>query len=349
MRMLLCGAVLFLNLPLTVVSITCTDATTASEVLKDSDLTGQTYVITGGDSGIGYATATALASKNATIVLGCRDPTGKGRAAVDNITRATGNPHVSVEKLDLASFDSVRQFATTVATKVQKIHTLLCNAGIDHNPQGHETTVDGFDMTFQVDYLAHFLLVEELLPVLRESKGRVINVASAGSFEACSWGKMASSCTDLEELPKDARRKFDGSKNLMGAITSNYGVAKFLQVFHAAELARTEPEITAYSLHPGLVKSGMTDKLPAGTIRRWCFGHLTNCPLSAEEGATTPAHVATADVASSNGDYFYHCTASKSVRSNMVQKVGENATIVYQQKVYAMSKEWTKRSARIVV
>merc|ERR1719230_744442 len=77
-------------------SAQCSDTTTASDVVEGQDLSGQTHVLTGGDGGIGYHTALALASKNATVVLGLRGKTGKYAAAVENITRITGNRKVFV-------------------------------------------------------------------------------------------------------------------------------------------------------------------------------------------------------------------------------------------------------------
>jgi len=344
MRGLICLAMAFHVLPCTMGDIaTCTDETTALDVLKDKDLTGQTHVITGGDSGIGYATALALAAKNATVLLGCRDPEGKGRKAVESIINSTGNPRVTVEKLDLSDFDSVRTFADTVAQTVPSIHTLLCNAGIDHSPAGHPMTGDGFDMTFQVNFLGHFLLVEQLLPLLRQSGSRLVNVASAASFYACPWGGMDATCTELEELPKAAVGTFHG-KNNMGTNSSNYGLTKFLQVFHAAKLARTEPAITAFSLHPGIVKSAMTDGMPRSTMRKWCFGHWGHCPITADEGAATPVYLATATDALLGGAYFDLCKPVSSVRSNMVKKVGENATTTYQQQVFALAQKLTSKS-----
>lgn len=331
--------------------MTCTDKTTAADVLHGIDLSGQVYVITGGDSGIGYATALSLAANNATILLGVRDTTGKGRAAADNITRLTGNARVSVEHLDLASFDLVRQFADTVAHKVPKVHTLLCNAGIDHSPSSHPLTEDGFDMTFQVNFLGHFLLIDLLLPKLRESRGRIVHVSSGASFSACTWGDMPSTCTDADEILKDAKRAFHGN-NSAGSLSSNYALSKWLQVFHAAELARTETNITAFSLHPGLVKSAMTDALPPSTIKNWCRGDFTNCPLTPAEGAATSAYLSTAsidDVSSSDGAYFDHCKSTTSVRSVMVLSHGEKAVIAYQEQIYAIAKEATKTNMTVLV
>ena len=138
----------------------CSDTTTAQDVLADRDLTGQVHVITGGDSGIGFAAAKALAAKNATVVLGCRGTTGKYAEAVANISKATGNSKVSVLVLDLSSFSSVRNFAVQLIKQFPRIDALQCNAGIEQNPDFLPPhTEDGFERTFQVNYLGHLLLV----------------------------------------------------------------------------------------------------------------------------------------------------------------------------------------------
>ena len=86
----------------------CTANTTAAEVIRGRDLTDRTVAITGGDSGIGFETALALASVNATVVILSYDPVGRGAAAAANITAATGNRKVEVVALDLSSLVSWR-------------------------------------------------------------------------------------------------------------------------------------------------------------------------------------------------------------------------------------------------
>merc|ERR1712087_419106 len=135
---------------------------------------------------------------------------------------------------------------------------------------------DGFERTFQVNFLSHVLLVARLLPALQRSGGRVVSVSSFASFSACEWAGVPNNCTDLADLPASARRSsFAGTNPVAPEMnTSNYGLTKYLQVFHAAELARRQDGVKAYSLHPGLVKSGMTDKFPQATIEQWCQHNL---------------------------------------------------------------------------
>jgi len=92
----------------------------------------------------------------------------------------------------------------------------------------------------------------------------------------------------------------------------------------------------------------MTDGLPRGTVKLWCGGDLTNCPLTAEEGAATQAYVATASnaiLSPFNGAYFKHCSAASSVRTKMIREHGEAAVITYQQQIYAFAKAATKSDA----
>merc|ERR1712228_356382 len=113
---------------------------------------------------------------------------------------------VSVVLLDLSSFASVASFASTVAKRFSRIHTLLCNAGIESNPSMPALTEDGFERTFQVNFLSHVLLVARLLPALQRSGGRVVSVSSFASFSACEWAGVPNNCTDLADLPASARR-----------------------------------------------------------------------------------------------------------------------------------------------
>jgi hypothetical protein len=64
-------------------------------------------------------------------------------------------------------------------------------------------------------------------------------------------------------------------------------------VWHAAELAARESNVSAYSLHPGLVDTAMTHSLPPATLKAWC-AHTSPCPLTAAEGAATPTFLAAA-------------------------------------------------------
>jgi NAD(P)-dependent dehydrogenase (short-subunit alcohol dehydrogenase family) len=331
--------------------IQCTDDTTANDVVKSRDLSGQTHVITGGDSGIGYYTALALASKNATVVLGLRGKTGKYATAVDNITRITGNHKVFIVEIDLSKFSTVRSFAAEVRTRFPVINTLICNAGIMIVPPSLPVvTEDGFEMIFQVNYLSHALLVEELLPVLRQSHSRVIEVASSASFGPCLWADLPSNCTDLSEVPKVARMHGYSGNNSVFVPRANYGFTKYMQIFHAAELARREDQITAYSLHPGIVESPLLDQLSASALKSWCSGPSagSHCPLTSAQGAATSAFIASAlaedeALKSGNGKYFTHCTPNATDAIGLWKATHKSSSeLEYQKALFDMTLKFLK-------
>ena len=99
-------------------SLSC-GRTNASTIVEGRDLHGKTIAITGGDSGIGYETALALAAANATLLLLPHNPT-KGKAAADNISKATGNDRITVIILDLSALSSIRTAASCCATSARR-------------------------------------------------------------------------------------------------------------------------------------------------------------------------------------------------------------------------------------
>ena len=142
----------------------------------DADLRGRMCVITGATSGIGRATATALARKGATLGLVARDA-ARAEATVRAIADATGNRDVTVFRADLASQADVRRVAPEILARFPRIHVLLNNAGIVNLQR--RVTVDGIEETFAVNHLAYFLLTLLLLDRLKASApARIVNVAS---------------------------------------------------------------------------------------------------------------------------------------------------------------------------
>lgn len=128
------------------------------------ELDGRTVIVTGGNSGIGFEAARALAGRGARVVLAVRDP----KRGADAAGAITGS--VEVRRLDLADLGSVREFAGAWSGG---IHTLINNAGIMAPPLAR--TADGFESQFGTNHLGHFALTNLLLPHIT---GRVVTVAS---------------------------------------------------------------------------------------------------------------------------------------------------------------------------
>lgn len=98
------------------------------------------YVVTGGNSGIGYETALELARRGHTVVIGARDPARLG-TAVQDIKDATSNSNISGLSLDLSSLQSVHKFAAEVVAQHLKLAGIICNAGI--HVDGFERSAEG--------------------------------------------------------------------------------------------------------------------------------------------------------------------------------------------------------------
>jgi NAD(P)-dependent dehydrogenase (short-subunit alcohol dehydrogenase family) len=265
-----------------------------SPALLEQDLAGKTYVVTGGNSGIGRVTVEQLAHQGARVVLTARRP-GEGERARGEILQRGIRGTIEVAKLDLASLSSVRSFATHLLAEHEAIHGLVNNAGVMNTPKGR--TVDGFETQFGTNHLGHYLLTELLLPVLqRSAPSRVVNVSSC--YHDVAQGREGR--IDFEDLHFE-RRKYDG--------WTAYAQSKLANVLHGKALARrlAGTGVTAASVHPGWVRTNlirhsmpvwMQDTLLrpvlrlAGMIEPW-------------EGAQTTLHALLApEVETQSGAYF---------------------------------------------
>src|ERR1700726_112555 len=140
-------------------------------------LKGRTAVITGATGGLGYETALALAGAGAEVVLTGRNDV-KGRNAIQRIRGEFPNTKVSYETLDLASLASVAEFAKRFAAAHASLDLLVNNAGVMALPK-RQATADGFEMQFGTNYLGHYALTAQLLPLLRRgNQPRVVNLSS---------------------------------------------------------------------------------------------------------------------------------------------------------------------------
>ncbi|MDA4127230.1 MAG: SDR family oxidoreductase [Thaumarchaeota archaeon] len=245
---------------------------------------GTTCVITGASSGIGKASAEQLASMGAHVVMVCRSQR-KGEKAKAEVEAKSGSKSVEMMLADLASFASVRAFAEEYAKNHGSLHILLNNAGVARPLRS--LTVDGFETTFQVNYLSHFLLTNLLLPILEKSApSRIVNVSSVAHY--------------------GGHLNFDDLQMEKGyGVMRAYSQSKLALVLFTHELARKlrGTGVTANCLHPGAVATNIWgDWLgPAAFL-----GKVTRLfMLSPEKGAKTQVYLASSpDVEGVSGEYF---------------------------------------------
>ena len=137
---------------------------------------GRVAVVTGANTGIGFEVARILAAHGASVVLAVRD-VEKGRWAAERIAKGAPGADVTIQKLDLASLDSIRAAACALQTRHPKIDLLINNAGVLYPPRTN--TADGFELQFGTNHLGHFaftgLLLNTMLPV---AGSRVVTVSS---------------------------------------------------------------------------------------------------------------------------------------------------------------------------
>jgi NAD(P)-dependent dehydrogenase (short-subunit alcohol dehydrogenase family) len=271
-------------------------------------------MVTGATSGMGKATATALAQMGATVILVARNQS-KGETVRDEIRTQSGNRNVAVMFADLSLQQSIRELAHNFQQRYQRLHVLVNNAGGIFFRR--ETTVDGLEMTFAVNHLAYFLLTDLLLDVLKASApARIINISST--------------------IERIGNINFDDLQSEKRYVSIRaYGQAKLATLLFTYELARRleGTGVTANAVSPGPVatnfgKNGshfMTTLLP----------FFFRFARSAEKGAQTAIYLASSPtVENTTGKVYYN--------SKEIQSSRNSYNIVLQNKLWLVSEELTQ-------
>jgi len=215
------------------------------------DLGNKTIIITGGNSGLGYECAKNLArtNKNTYIILACRS-SDKTRTAVNSLISSTGNRNISNLELDLSSLESVRKFVKTFrGSKFPPLFAIVCDAGLQI-VNGTRYTEDGIELTFGVNHLGHFLLVNMLLEEI--DNGRVVFVSSDTHDPVKKTGMPEPVYNRAEFLAYPERSEI----SLSG--TTRYTTSKLCNIYCTYELAeriktQTNKNITVNAFNPGMV------------------------------------------------------------------------------------------------
>ena len=245
---------------------------------------GKTVLITGGTSGIGKATAVALAAMDANVVITGRNAE-RGEAAVEEIKDRSHSDSVELMLADLSVQSEVRRLAETFLARHDRLDVLANNAGLVQSKRTE--TLDGIETTLAINHLAPFLLTNLLLDCLKESApSRVVTVSS----EAQRWGSM-----DFGDL--QSRRRYRGFPV--------YGMTKLANIMFTYELAERlkEKGVTANCLHPGSVGTnfGQNNRGPMALFFR-AFKPFMRSP---EQGADTLIWLASSpEVDGVSGKYF---------------------------------------------
>lgn len=253
---------------------------------------GKTVVITGGNAGIGKEAAVELARLGARVIITSRNE-ARGRAAVQEVVERSGNVEVDVMALDLASFRSIRTFAAELAGRTDRLDVLVNNAGLVLRKRTE--TEDGFEATFGINHLGHFLLTDLLLDQLKASGPSRVVVVASDAHQSAKQG------LDFDDLQSTSGYRW-------GRV---YGQSKLANIYFARELARRMEgsSVTSNSLHPGFVRTQFGQGGDLG--RLYGFGlRFLAAPfaISQAKGALTTTYLASsAEVEGVTGGYFVKC------------------------------------------
>ncbi|MCA9550280.1 MAG: SDR family oxidoreductase [Myxococcales bacterium] len=242
-------------------------------------------VVTGANVGIGLETARELARQGYRVLMAARNPK-KGEAAVADVQASVPGAQVELLQLDLASLASVRAAAEAVTARAPQVDLLVNNAGLILSHR--EETEDGFEGTFGINHLGHFLFTHLLMDRLAPGV-RVVNLSS----EAHRMSKGL----DFDDLMR-TRRSYQGMPV--------YADSKLANILFTRELARRlEGRGVAHAVHPGVVRTGFA----ADGDVKGIFATLVKIAgpfmLTPAKGARTSLHAATsAEAGEVTGKYW---------------------------------------------
>jgi NAD(P)-dependent dehydrogenase (short-subunit alcohol dehydrogenase family) len=260
---------------------------TAEDVTVGMDLQGKVVMVTGCTSGLGYETLRVLALRGA-HVIGTGRTLAKAQSACDGVGGTT-----TPIALELSNLQSSVDCAATLREMGLSPDILICNAGI--NTFGDLELVNGIEKTFLVNYLGHFVLVNQMLPALLESTpARIVHVGSGSAYM-----NEPAAGIDFDNLRGE--KEFDAWEA--------YGQSKLANALFSSQLSKRleGTGVTSNVIHPGLVKTNIARTAPAymKTAFEWFGGVIAKTPA---EGAATQVYVATNPIVEGvSGAYFVDC------------------------------------------
>jgi NAD(P)-dependent dehydrogenase (short-subunit alcohol dehydrogenase family) len=235
-------------------------------------------LVTGGNAGIGLETCVGLAAQGRHVVFTSRNA-ARGAAARAEIVRRSENEAVDAMTLDLASFASVREFASRFLERYEEMAVVVHNAGVVLSSR--QVTEDGNEMTFQVNHLGPFLLDALLRERVTASGDARVVVVSSDAHTSARHG------LDFDDLQTEHQRYRSFAV---------YGRTKLANILFTRELARrlAGTDVTANALHPGFVATRFARDGDTGTLGSLVMPLLRPFALSPVQGAQTSIYVASA-------------------------------------------------------
>ncbi|CAB3220931.1 unnamed protein product [Arctia plantaginis] len=273
-------------------------------------LEGITVIITGSNTGIGKETALNLYQRGARVIMACRniEKANTARKDIEQLAKTDkGTGELFVEKLDLCSICSVREFAMRVTSSHAHVGVLICNAGVMMCPEGR--TEDGFETHIGSNHLAHALLIVLLLPSM--IKGPPARIVFVSSYVHAKYE------LDLDDLNYE-RKEYNAFEAYCRSKAANIMFAKAL----AEKLKENNiSNVTTYSLHPGVIRTDISRHFneTVGYGARFIFDVVMGFFMKSPRcGAQTTIYCAV-DEGCANESGLYYCDCQVKPSSTQCQ------------------------------
>ncbi|BBM88556.1 hypothetical protein COTS27_00237 [Spirochaetota bacterium] len=207
------------------------------------NLEGKVAIVSGANSGTGYGISYHLAKHNCKVIMASRNES-KLHDARKKLLNEIHNATLEIEIVDLSSLDSIKNFCDRIKSKYKKIDFLANNAGGGNSK--YLETVDGFEYTFTINYLCHFALTTQLLPVLKDGS-RIVTFSSIG------YKQFLKQKLDIDNLICNDSAKFNQMQEYCKAKLCSILLGVKLQ----SEFERIGSHSMALSCHPGYARTNL--------------------------------------------------------------------------------------------
>lgn len=286
---------------------------TASEAVKNLDLSGKVILVTGAYSGLGAASTRAFLKAKAKVVIVGRSQESQGKFVQgllsDQTLKISPNQIDAVKTMDLGDLQSVSEFAKHIDNKYERIDVLSNNAGVMRTPAGK--TKDGFEIQMGTNVIGHFLWSKILAPKTE----RQVWLSSAGH-------------TLMDQYPGE-RNNENAPRIDMGAISNvdtnayhtwrRYQQSKLGDILLSKQFTKKFPGLYSYAVHPGVVQTNLGrhisffDKVKL--IPQLLTGKLKM--KKPDDGASTQVYCSVAPVSElENGGYYADCHLEPSSKAS---------------------------------
>ena len=305
--------------------------------LASKKLTGKIVVITGGNTGLGKDVASDLAKRGAIVIIACRNKE-QGEETARKINKDVGNSAVKFMFIDMASLDSIKNFANTFLADYSKLDCLICNAGVWSPMEKELKTIDGYEIHFGTNHLGHHFLVKLLTDTLKTTiDSRVVIVSS---------GLMSSGVVDLENIDVYNGRKSDPiNVKRPSYAPRGYCDTKLMNGLFAKQLASNEKNITTVAVCPGWCKTNLARNVSIPIYKRLLFlPFMFMFMRTSNQGANNIIYCAIQDVSQLQGGGFYRDGAILEKENSKLETLKNEGV---SQKLWLLSERLCKESCKI--